>query len=320
MRTKSPVFRKAEKSRPSGIIHGRSRTKGTNEIYVQGMSSSLPEEVQKKMYATVPGMENVRFMRTAYAIEYDCIDPTQLSLSLQSKHIGGLFMAGQINGTSGYEEAAAQGLIAGINAVQYIRQEQPLILGRADGYSGVLIDDLVTKGTKEPYRMMTPRAEYRLLLRQDNADMRLTQRGREIGLVTDKRYDRFMAKKKSVEKLIGQLHTQNAQPKKINGYLQKIGEQPLRAAIKYRELLKRPRVKLDKLMQMDDQIGARRFSPEKRRPVAITTCFPCCVARRTAFLVRGVRVWSLVISVSSRSTAISLYATRIPRFSMVECA
>lgn len=170
----------------------------TNEIYVQGMSSSLPEEVQKELYRTISGLENVHFVRTAYAIEYDCIDPTQLKLSLETKKLPGLFCAGQINGTSGYEEAAAQGLIAGMNAALYIKSRPPVILGRADAYAGVLIDDIVTKGTKEPYRMMTSRAEYRLLLRQDNADDRLTQLGRDAGLVTDERYDVYMRKMEQV--------------------------------------------------------------------------------------------------------------------------
>jgi tRNA uridine 5-carboxymethylaminomethyl modification enzyme len=172
----------------------------TNEYYVQGMSSSLPVDVQIDVYRTIPGMENVEIMRPAYAIEYDCIDSTQLKLSLESKEIKGLFFAGQINGSSGYEEAAAQGIMAGINAVQYLKNEEPLILDRSDAYIGVLIDDLATKGTPEPYRMMTSRAEYRLLLRQDNADLRLTEKGYKIGLVTEERYRRFMAKKEGIEK------------------------------------------------------------------------------------------------------------------------
>ena len=169
-------------------------------MYVQGLSSSLPVEVQIAVYRTVPGMERVEIMRPAYAIEYDCIDSTQLKLSLESREVEGLFMAGQINGSSGYEEAAAQGIIAGINAVQYIRQEEPLILDRSDAYIGVLIDDLVTKGTPEPYRMMTSRAEYRLLLRQDNADMRLTEKAYRIGLAGKERYDRLCYKQERIQR------------------------------------------------------------------------------------------------------------------------
>lgn len=197
------VVRFADRDRHQVFLEPESAS--TNEIYVQGLSTSLPEDVQSAFLRSIIGMENVEIMRSAYAIEYDCIDARTLKLSLESKQIEGLFFAGQINGTSGYEEAGAQGLIAGINAVQKIKGKEPLILRRSDAYIGVLIDDLVTKGTNEPYRMMTSRAEYRLLLRQDNADVRLTQKGYDIGLASEQRYQKMIAKKQAVKAEIERL-------------------------------------------------------------------------------------------------------------------
>lgn len=232
----------------------------TNEMYVQGMSSSLPEEVQIQIYRSIPGMERVQFTRTAYAIEYDCIDPTSLKLSLESREIAGLFFAGQINGSSGYEEAAAQGLIAGINAAMFLREREPLILGRDQAYTGVLIDDLVTKGTREPYRMMTSRAEYRLLLRQDNADARLTELGRDIGLVSQQRYDRYQYKCEAVNKGIKELNA-SVKGEQINRLLLEKGEQPIAESVRLSDLMRRPALHLKDLLDFvdledfDDDIG-----------------------------------------------------------------
>lgn len=214
----------------------------TKEMYIQGVSTSFPLDMQIKMYKSIKGLENVRLMRPAYAIEYDCINPTQLKQSLEIKGLENLFSAGQFNGTSGYEEAAAQGLIAGINAVLKIRGQDPLILDRSDGYIGVLIDDLVTKGTNEPYRMMTSRAEYRLYLRQDNADMRLTQKGYDIGLVSQERYDRFIKKKSDVLAEIDRLKNDRITPKEINHILEERGFVGLNNGISLHEFLKRPEV------------------------------------------------------------------------------
>ena len=213
----------------------------TEEMYVQGMSSSLPEEIQVEMLKTVAGLENVEIMRTAYAIEYDCIDSTDLKLSLEFKNIRGLFSAGQINGSSGYEEAASQGIIAGINAALTIQSKEPLILKRSDGYIGVLIDDLVTKGTNEPYRMMTSRAEYRLLLRQDNADLRLTEIGYKVGLVKEDRYEIFTKKKMQIEDEIQRIkHLQITNKKEIEEFLISCNSTPLKKPISLYELIKRP--------------------------------------------------------------------------------
>ena len=224
----------------------------TEEMYIQGMSSSLPEDVQIAMYRTLPGLENCEFTRPAYAIEYDCIEPSQLKSSLELKTIDGMFFAGQINGTSGYEEAACQGLMAAINAVQKLKGKEPVILDRSDAYIGVLIDDIVTKSTAEPYRMMTSRAEYRLLLRQDNADLRLTEIGHEIGLISDERYERFLIKKKQIEEEIERLKTVNVKPnEENNAYLTSLGVSPITEGTKISELLKRSELTYDNLKVFD---------------------------------------------------------------------
>ncbi len=226
----------------------------TEEMYIQGMSSSLPEEVQIALYHTIPGLEHAEFTRPAYAIEYDCIKPDELKLSLEYKGIDGLFMAGQINGTSGYEEAACQGLIAGINAAQKIKGKEPVILDRTQGYIGVLIDDIVTKGTNEPYRMMTSRAEYRLLLRQDNADLRLTEIGHNVGLISDERYERFLNKKHHIEEEVKRLKNTVVKPtEKVNNFLVSVGTTPLSTGTKMAELLKRTEVTYENMAVIDEE-------------------------------------------------------------------
>ena len=226
----------------------------TDEMYIQGMSSSLPEDVQIAMYRTLPGLENAEFTRPAYAIEYDCIDPADLKLSLEYKNIENLFFAGQANGTSGYEEAASQGLIAGINAALKLKEKEPIILDRSQAYIGVLIDDIVTKGTNEPYRMMTSRAEYRLLLRQDNADLRLTEIGHEIGLISEERYQNFINKKHNIENEITRLRQLTIKPTvEVNEFLERNNSSKINAGIKLADLLKRTELTYEKLKEIDKE-------------------------------------------------------------------
>ncbi|MBS5426877.1 tRNA uridine-5-carboxymethylaminomethyl(34) synthesis enzyme MnmG [Phascolarctobacterium succinatutens] len=247
----SKIVRFANKERHQLFIEPEGRS--TNEMYVQGMSSSLPAHIQLQFMQTIPGLEHCKMMRAGYAIDYDCLDPLQLRPSLEHKAISGLFSAGQSNGTSGYEEAAAQGLMAGINAMMKINGREPLVLRRDEAYIGVLIDDLVTKGTSEPYRMMTSRAEYRLLLRQDNADLRLTEKGRAIGLVDDKRYGIFTEKRTALERTVSELGKQNISPSaENNAKLEAMGTAPLRSGSSLLDLLRRKEVTYSKLQQAFD--------------------------------------------------------------------
>ncbi len=244
----------------------------TNEMYVQGMSTSLPMDVQYAFLRTIPGLENVEIMRPAYAIEYDCLNPLQLTPALQVKHIEGLYSAGQANGTSGYEEAAAQGLMAGINAALWIDGKDPFILARSEAYIGVLIDDLVTKGTNEPYRMMTSRSEYRLLLRQDNADLRLTEKGRAIGLVKDDRWAKFLAKKAAIEEGMELLQTTPVNPSKETQELLASmgGTAPIKTGIRAYDLVKRNELSYGVVA---DAFGLKRFDPDVEEEIDISITY-----------------------------------------------
>lgn len=247
----SKIVRFADKKRHQLFIEPEGQS--TEEMYVQGMSTSMPIDVQYEFLRTIPGLEDVKIMRPGYAIEYDCLDPLQLTPSLETKKVSGLFSAGQSNGTSGYEEAAAQGLIAGINAARKVQGKDAFILTRSEAYIGVLIDDLVTKGTQEPYRMMTSRSEYRLVLRQDNADLRLTQKGYDIGLVSQERYDLFCAKKKAISDGIAALKSISITPSKAMAEkLDALGTAPVHTGITAYELLRRQDITYDKLCQTFD--------------------------------------------------------------------
>lgn len=243
----------------------------TEEMYVQGMSTSMPIDVQMEFLCTIPGLENVRIMRPGYAIEYDCINPLQLKPSLEFKKISGFFSAGQTNGTSGYEEAASQGLIAGINAALKIQGKEPLILKRSDGYIGVLIDDLVTKGTNEPYRVMTSRAEYRLLLRQDNADLRLTEKGRQVGLVSDERYARFVKRRDSIKNTIELLSEIRIHPNKETlAKMQEFELGSIHNTVTAADLLKRKEISYDDLKHI---VELPEISEDVKKQVEITLVY-----------------------------------------------
>ena len=245
------VVRFADKNRHQVFIEPEGRN--TNEMYVGGMSSSLPEDVQYAMYRTVPGLEHAVIVRNAYAIEYDCINPRELDASLEFKKIPGLFSGGQFNGSSGYEEAAAQGLVAGINAAMKVLGREPLLLDRSESYIGVLIDDLVTTENREPYRMMTSRAEYRLLLRQDNADLRLTKKGYEVGLISEERYQDLLKKEKEIEEEIKRVeHTNIGANEKVQAFLERHGSTLLKSGTTLGELIRRPELNYEELAEIDE--------------------------------------------------------------------
>ena len=265
----------------------------TNEMYVGGMSSSLPEDVQYAMYRSVTGLENVKIIRNAYAIEYDCINATQLKPSLEFKEIGGLFSAGQFNGSSGYEEAAAQGLIAGINAVRMLKEKEPLVLDRSQAYIGVLIDDLVTKETSEPYRMMTSRAEYRLLLRQDNADLRLSKIGYEVGLIGEERYQKLMEKEALIEKEIKRLNRVNVgASREVQNLLTGCQSTELKSSATMAELIRRPELTYDMLAPIDP--NRPEYPEDVREQVNINIKYEGYIKRQLS-QVKQLKIHSIIL-------------------------
>ena len=260
----------------------------TEEMYIQGFSTSLPTDVQVQMLHSLPGFARAEIMRYAYAIEYDCVDPTQLCATLEFKQIAGLYGAGQFNGTSGYEEAAAQGLVAGINAAMRILGREPMILTRDSSYIGTLIDDLVVKGTNEPYRMMTSRSEYRLLLRQDNADLRLTPIGYRVGLVSDEKYNAFLAKKEAQEAECARLETTYVSPATANPLLESLGEPPLGAGASLADLLRRPQISYEALAVIDPNRPA--LSRRSRLTVEVTVKYAGYIKRQIAEVERHAKM------------------------------
>ncbi len=260
------VVRFADKERHQVFIEPEGL--GTNEMYVGGMSSSLPEDVQMAMYRSVAGLEHAKIVKNAYAIEYDCINPMQLYATLEFKNIRGLFSGGQFNGSSGYEEAAAQGLLAGINAAMYVLGKEPLIIDRSEGYIGVLVDDLVTKENHEPYRMMTSRSEYRLLLRQDNADMRLTEKGYRVGLISRERYEKFLNKKRMIEEETARVErTVIGATTKVQEFLEKQESTPLKSSATVADLIRRPELDYKILAQIDE--GRPKLPEEVQEEISI---------------------------------------------------
>ena len=255
--------------RPAHQVFLEPEGRNTAEYYVQGLSTSLPEDVQLRMLRTIAGMENVEMMRPGYAIEYDVVVPTQLSLTLETKDVKGLFTAGQINGTSGYEEAAGQGIVAGINAALQVKEKAPMIIDRSEGYIGVMVDDLVTKGTLEPYRLLTSRAEYRLILRNDNADLRLMEKGFEIGLLPEERFARFLQKKEAIEREKGRLASTRVKAEEVNDKLVELGSAPIADAAPLDQLLRRPELDYSLVEQLSP--APEELHPEVKEQVEIQT-------------------------------------------------